>query len=214
MQAVLLFKQYYPSRGGARQATKQAPKGTVINLAGLPTQGNSDSALVLVEFSDFECPFCARHATGVAKELEKKLVQTGKIRRAFANHPLNIHSNAKLLATAATCAKQQGKFWEMYEVLFAKKPKTPEEITPLVAGLSLDVQQFQSCTSNNAEAIKRIDSEAQEAERLGLSGTPAFALGRADAKGNLQVETFINGAVSLEVFEKAINDSLTRQARS
>jgi len=216
MQAVQLYKQSRPSASTRLRAesVKSAPKGTVITIANLPQQGKADTNLVLVEFSDYECPFCARHATGVAAQLDKEFVGTGKMRHVFANNPLPMHHNAKLLATAAICAGEQGKYWQMHDVLFASKPQTKEDIVELAGKLPTNIELLQNCLNNNTEAAKRIEAESEQAKRLGLQGTPGFALGHSDAAGQVHVEKLIMGAIPFEVFKKAINESLPKSSRS
>ena len=101
LQAITLYKQHRRSSGpnSPVQPTRDPAPGTAIDLEGLPIKGSGDARIVMIEFSDYECPFCARHAMGVGKDIEKEFVSTGKVRHAFVNHPLPIHPNARLLAT-------------------------------------------------------------------------------------------------------------------
>jgi protein-disulfide isomerase len=205
-QGMLLFRQYREQEPAAADsdAVQDVPAGTIVDLNGLPVRGSSDASVVLVEFSDYECPFCARHANTVEPELKKQFVDSGKIRYAFANNPLSFHPEAKLLATAAICAGEQGKYWEMHDQLFAKLPKTRAEIAAAAEPLTIDSARLSSCIDNDSSAARRIDGEAKEAERLRMDGTPGFALGVADRSGHVRIRKLINGAQPLEVFRKAI----------
>lgn len=215
-QAIVLFRQVTGSagKGGinpewqaeSREPIRDAPPNSMLEVAGLPTRGSDKAKIFLIEFSDYECPFCARHATGVGEQLKRDFIDTGKIRHAFANNPLPIHPNSKLLASAAFCSGEQGKYWEMHDVLFATKPKRNEEILALASGLSLNVTQFQQCLESSKEAAKRIEVDSETAKNLGLRATPAFALGRVNATGQVEVEKLIIGAVPLKYFQEAIND--------
>jgi protein-disulfide isomerase len=91
----------------------------VLNLDGLTLQGADDAMLVLVEFSDFECPYCRRHSTGVFKELIREFVESGQMMYGFAHNPLtDIHPLARSLSAAAICADRQGLFWPMHDALY------------------------------------------------------------------------------------------------
>src|SRR6266850_6555168 len=132
MQATILYRQYRPPTltgqpPSAKELVVDAAKDSIMDLDGLPTKGNNGN-LVLVEFSDYECPFCARHANGVAQQLEQKYISTGRIRYAFANNPLPIHQNAKFLASAAICAGKQGRYWGMHDRLFSAQPKSKDQV--------------------------------------------------------------------------------------
>src|SRR6185295_15547740 len=102
LQGVILYRQ-----GGRtppkRESVLDAPKGTPLQLNRWPSEGNEQAKVVLIEFSDYECPFCARHATSVAGELKREFIDTGNLRHVFVNLPLPNHKNATPLATAAVC---------------------------------------------------------------------------------------------------------------
>lgn len=208
LQAINLFRGPSSARPGKRQTAAElvidAPEGVVIDLAGLPVEGSSTSAIVLVEFSDYECPFCSRHAQGAGKKIREELVETGKIRHAFANNPLQMHKSARLLAAAAICSGQQAQYWKMYDQLFAFKPTTIGEIHDITKSLELNVQTFDECmTSENTESI--IQKDMAKARELRLTGTPGFAIGQLDDNGVVHVQKLITGAAPLQIFKKVID---------
>jgi protein-disulfide isomerase len=219
MQGMLLVQQYRHASATAAAgdraipvetlAVRNARDGIKIDLANMPIKGKSDARVVLVEFSDYQCPFCARHATSVGPELERRFVATGKIRLAFANNPLPFHLNAKALATAAICAGDQGRYWEMHDSLFAKQPKTPEEIVAIVQSLRMDVAKFEQCRDHNTQADKQIAKDSQKAQQLEMNFTPGFAIGIADDSGQVKVRKLISGAQPSEVFTRALDEVLS-----
>jgi len=213
MQLGIYFKGLRPStpRPTAEPVT-EPPEGTVVDITGMPARGENDSPLVLVEFSDYECPFCARHATEVAPVLEKEYVETGKLRLAFANNPLAFHRNAKFLATVAICAGAQDQYWQMHDVLFESKPKTEEEVMALVPELRLDVGQLRSCVESGTEASRRIESDIKQANSLGLRGTPSFALGLKKGGGKVEIKKLIRGAGPLNLFQREIDAAMMAKA--
>jgi protein-disulfide isomerase len=212
IQGVILYRQSWGSAptGPRQQPTKDAPKGAVMDLAGLPVKGSSSAKVILVEFSDYECPFCSRHATGVGQELEKEFIATGKVRKAFANNPLPMHLNAKLLATAAICAGRQNRYWEMHDALFSKKPTTKDGVQALLSDLAVDPAAFQKCVDTDVEVGQEIARDTQKAKEFQLSGTPSFGIGRVDSQGHITIDKFVNGAQPIGVFEKAIGEVLSK----
>ena len=216
MQGTLVYQQYRRSARSSQTqvapaetpAVQNAQQDISIDLTPLPIKGRKDARVVLVEFSDYQCPFCARHTATVEPDLETQFVASGKIRYAFANNPLPFHLNAKPLATAAICAGDQGNYWEMHDRLFAKQPKTMDEVESIVQSLKLDVAQFKRCRDSSPEPDKRIDSDRQKAQELRMNFTPGFAIGIADNAGRLSVKKLISGAQPIEVFSRTLNELL------
>jgi protein-disulfide isomerase len=205
-----------PGRQGQQQRrapVTKAPEGAVMDLAGLPIRGDDRAKVVLLEFSDYQCPFCSRHAEGPGREVDEQFVQTGKIRHVFANNPLPIHKEAKLLATAAICAGDQGRFWEMHDGLFEAKPNSSSGVLTIANDMKLDSKQFSQCLADTKGANARITKEMGKAKEFNLTGTPAFAIGRIEANSTtIKIETLVLGAQPFGVFEKAINDALAAKS--
>jgi protein-disulfide isomerase len=213
MQAAILYHQHStPSSVAPPQPepVRDAPQEAILDSKDLPSAGNSASRVVLVEFSDYECPYCQRHAAGVGREVTERFVSPGKIRHIFVNNPLDMHPNAKFLATAAMCAGEQGHYWEMSEAIFNSKPKTESDVMPLLKRLKLEDGVFRECL-DSPEAEKRIARDRNSAKTLGLSGTPAFAIGIADSQGRIRLKKFITGAQPIEVFDEVISQMLKDQ---
>jgi protein-disulfide isomerase len=208
---MILYNQYNDrptNQALANQPIRDAPEGTILDLEGLPIKGKRTAQVVLVEFSDYECPFCARHAKDVAPELEREFLDTGKIALVFVNNPLPIHPAAKLLATAAFCAGKQDHYWEMHTTLFTVAPKSKDELLVLAKDLSLNVGEFEHCLGDSVASAERIESDMRRARELQFTGTPSFAVGHTNTDGRLTVEKLIVGAQPMTVFQAAINDVL------
>jgi len=208
MQGTILYLQY-DSRKGTRTSVdpvRNAPRSSVLDLKGLPLRGNREAKVVLVEFSDYECPFCERYALGVGKVVEKNFISSGSVQHAFVNNPLPNHSNAVLLASAAICAGDQNRYWEMHDILFEKKPRSRDEIISIVEAAKYDIPKFLKCLDHDEEPAKRISLDRGTAQRLNLSATPAFALGWLDSSGLVRVEKLIIGSQPLQILDKAIKD--------
>lgn len=163
----------------------------VRNVAG-------SGSVVVVEFTDFQCPFCARHATGTVPELRKAL--DGQARYVVVNLPLENHPQAIPAAEAAECAAEQGKYWEMHDALFARQSELAATNYGLVAAaLGVDVGRFDACLQADA-ALARVKADVALAARLGVRATPTLFIGRMNSGGGVDLLKQINGAAPAETF--------------
>ena len=166
-----------------------------ISTENSPTRGPKDAPVTIVEFSDLQCPFCAR-GSSVLRDLMAEY--PGQIQLIFKNFPLNIHPKAQLAHRAALAAAQQGKFWEMHDVLFANQQKVnPDFVRKTALELALDLARFDK-DQNDPQLQAIIDRDQKEGARLGVNGTPSFLI-----NGKLLV-----GAQPKETFETILNSSL------
>jgi len=166
--------------------------------------------VVLIEFSDFECPFCARHAQTTAPKIKELFVDSRRIQHVFLNFPMEFHRNAQVAAEAAECAALQGKFWQMHERLYAQQQALRKTDLMLAAQtLELDATAFGECL-NTGETKDKVMRDAEEGRRLGVSGTPAFLLGIRRKDGSIDLMKRLNGALPFERFEETINEVLSR----
>lgn len=204
-----LSRRSVPSDAESR-AIRNTDGTTTINIAGMPAQGADEAKVAVVEFSDYECPYCARYATTVFPELKNQFISAGKVRYVFANFPLPNHRNAKLLAGAAICAGQQSAYWKMHDELFGSRPKTMEELLDLGKQAGLQMQPFSQCLGEDRPISERIQIDQQIAREFQISGTPSFVLGAIDAQGRVVAEDIIVGAQPLLAFESAITRLLNR----
>ncbi len=163
--------------------------------------GDPAAPITIYEFSDFECPFCARYANETAGRIKAEYVATGQVRLVFRDYPLNIHPSAETAAVASRCAAAQEQFWPMYELLFATQgqrwggdPTQDREMMVAFADeLNLDATAFAQCMDDPSVA-QAVRTEAALAEQLGINSTPNFLI-------NGQV---IRGALPFEAFQEAI----------
>lgn len=181
-------------------------KGPRISTADRPSMKEGSPAVVLVELSDFECPYCGLSAREVMPQVQEKLVRVGKVEVVYLNLPLQIHSHAFQAAQAASCAGDQKKFWEMHDLLFAHQHELAQEQLSGYAGeAGLDLPAFQKCLASG-----RHDGEIRQnirtAQILGISGTPAYVLGRrSPGSDKVEVEEVIKGVLPYEELEKKVN---------
>ena len=169
--------------------------------------GNADAPLTLVEFTDYQCPFCKRFHDRSWPELKKAYVDTGKVRYVVRDMPLSFHAQALPAAIAARCAGEQGQFWKVHEVLFnAQDTLSPAMIrsTALAAGVA--AEPFDKCSADPATR-KAVEADVAEAERIGVTGTPGFVL--AKKRGSKLDGILILGAQATSVFSSRIDAMLT-----
>jgi protein-disulfide isomerase len=202
---ILYCQQQAAPQGPALSAVEAiSDRSLKVSVDHAPKLGKSGAKVALIEFADFECPFCRNHASTVFPLLKERFIETGVAAYYYVHLPLTSHRHAIDAAKAAECASGQGRFWEMHDLLFKVSEPTslvPEEIRKLAASLQIDLGAFDACLGTVAE---RIDSDIAQANRLGIKGTPTFMLGTIAQNGTVALSTRINGARPLEVFVKAI----------
>jgi protein-disulfide isomerase len=199
---------------GARAApSRPAFKPTEVTIEGAPVLGAADAIVTLVEFSDYDCPFCRRHKDRVMPDLVKNFVDTGKLKYVMREFPLAMHPNAKGAAQAALCAGDQDQYWQMHDKMFENQRKLAvENLKAFAAELELDTAAFDACLDDGKYA-KQVSDDLTSGGRMGITGTPAFVLGLTDPKdpNKAKVTEFISGAQSLEKFTQVI-ENLLKQA--
>ena len=181
-----------------RRAGPDPSRVYTIKTAGAQAKGPETAVVTIVEFSEFQCPFCAR----VAPTL-KQIAETYKdnVRIVWKHLPLPIHGDAVGASLAAEAAGKQGKFWEFHDRLFADQTKLgPEDLKQHAKALQLDINRFETDLLNSDDR-KKIDADVAEAKALDIRGTPGiFINGR-----------FIAGAQPFETFAKMIDEELTKR---
>ena len=167
-----------------------------IGEGGRPARGSASAPIKIVEFSDYECPFCKRAEPTVEKVME---VYGDKIRLVFRDYPLPFHANAKPAAMAAACAEAQGKFWEYHDKLFTSAKLDADTLRALAGELSLDQAKFDTCLAEEKYASV-VEKDMEDASAVGVRGTPAFFI-----NGRM-----ISGAQPFEKFKEIIDEELAR----
>lgn len=182
---------------------------TDVSVDGVPRKGASAAKIVLIEFSDFECPFCAQHAHGPYAQIQQQYVSTGKVQYAFRHFPLEqLHPAAKQAAEAAACANDQGKFWELHDKLFENQRALQlSNLHEYAKSAQVDSSRFEVCMTGH-QMGRRVSDDLAEARRLGLRATPAFVLGEIQPNQTVRVTRRIVGAHPMEVFELALDEML------
>ena len=171
------------------------PPGAEVSVEGAPRLGPAKAPVTIVEYADYECPYC-QQVYPVMKRLEKDY--DGKLSVVFKDCPLPMHSHAKKAAEAANCAKEQGKFWEYHNTLFENPGKLDTaQLKDYSKALGLNTAEFDKCLDGGAETAK-VQKATDDAQALGLSGTPSFFI-----NGH-----YYNGAMKYEALRDVVEQEL------
>ena len=213
-------QQAPPSQPTAEQEPQAPTEPTRISSVSLdddPMRGKEDAPVTLVEFSDYQCPFCQRAANETIPQVVTEYVDTGKVKHVFRDYPIEgIHPNAIPASVAAQCANEQGKYWVYHDLLFSKQTEwqglsgndTNSKFKQYAADLGLDTANFNSCFDSNKYADE-VSKDIQDGTTYGVSGTPTFFIGN-DKDGY----TLIVGAQPFSTFKTTIDQVLANSSSS
>ena len=191
-------------------AAAAVPPDLALAIAGAPAKGATNAKVTLIEFSDYQCPFCARYARDTYSQIDRDYVKTGKVRYVFRNLPLeSIHPQSFKAHEAALCAGDQGKYWEMHDQLFANQNALdPASLAGYARTAGVDAAKFEPCLTGATHA-SRVRADLSEAERLGARGTPTFYIGlTVPGDSKVKVVRVLRGAQSYAAFREAIDGVL------
>ena len=195
---------------GARAAAPSGPNvaGKIFNLGDNPAKGSSKAKVALIEFTDYQCPFCKRHKENTQPQIETEYVDSGKVRFVSLDMPLAMHPLAPKAAEAAHCGGDQGQYWELRDQLFENQ-RTLEPWNAHAEALGLDVAQYEECLNSGtyADAVK---ADIAEGSKAGVTGTPSFVVAVIDEKDPSKAKglTFIRGAQQFAAFQAALDEAI------
>jgi protein-disulfide isomerase len=183
-----------------------------VNVAGAPTLGRSHAPVTLVEFTDYQCPFCQRFFATTLRALIAEYVDSGKVRYVLRDNPLDqLHPNARKAAEAAHCAGDQGRYWAMHDVLFSSGGAlAPAELATHARVIGLDSAQFDECLASGRHAVE-VQQGIDDGAAAGVRGTPSFVIGLT-RDGDVVEGTPVRGAQPIESFRRIIDQALRGRA--
>lgn len=192
------------------EAQKFEPKD--LDLAGAARRGAAEAPVTLVEFTDYQCPFCRRHFQSVMPQILKDYVDTGKVRYVLKEFPIpSLHPGAPKAAEGALCAGDQEAYWEMHDLIFQNpKAVSPDQLKAKAAELALDVAAFSDCL-DSGRFQEQVSADSAAGRDLGVRGTPSFVLGLTDPENPDKITTtkLIRGAQGYGAFKQAIDELLS-----
>jgi protein-disulfide isomerase len=193
--------------GATNTAPTPFPLVKDLQQGHLPLLGNKNAKVLVVEFSDFQCPFCEKYFTETHKQLKEAYIDTNKIAFAYRHYPLTSHNLAQMAGEASECANEQNKFWEYHDLLFNKQETwsqlttetAPATFTEYAGELELNTEQFQNCLTTGKDK-QLVISDMEDGNKAQVDGTPTF---------------FVNGkriigAVPFSELQKAIEEELKK----
>jgi protein-disulfide isomerase len=191
----------------AAPAPSLPPTKVDVESGHLAVLGDQNAKVTLVQFSDFQCPFCRRFFEETLPQIKKEYIDTGKVKLTFRHYPLDFHPAAYPSALAAECANEQGKFWELHDKIFEEQAKqgtgtvqyTIDDVKTWAAAIVMDQTQFASCIDSN-KYDAQVKEDVADAQKVGVSGTPATYV-----NGML-----VSGAQPYSVFKTIIDQELQK----
>lgn len=200
--------------GARAPAAAPQPAGfqpQTISIGSSPFKGKEDAVVTLIEYSDYQCPFCSRNYRDVLPLIQEEYIDTGKVKFVMRENPLSsIHRDATNASMAALCAGDQGKYWEMHNMLFDNQRELAiDNLKSYAEDIGLDTATFNECLDNK-EHEKTVRKDMASGAKLGVRGTPGFFIGLTDQSDPDKVElsVFIKGAQGIDNFRASIDDLL------
>ena len=198
----------------AQQPTGQ-PSGPVkVSVDNDPILGDKNAPLTLIEFSDYECPFCKRAFTDVLPELKKAYIDTGKVKLVYRDYPLSFHANAEKEAEAAECTRSQSNdatYFKFHDQIFTKTTAggtglALTELPVIAKSLGLNVNQFQQCL-DSGKFKDEVAKDIADGSAAGVSGTPSWIIGSSNKDGQIEGQLIV-GAQPFSAFKVIIDEKL------
>src|SRR5579875_1471439 len=188
-----------PQQQGGEQITKAK-----VSIEGAFSMGSKDAPLTMVEFTDFQCPYCQRFHVQTFAELKRDYIDTGKLRFVSRDLPLDFHPNAMQAAEAGRCAGEQGQFWAMRDRMNSNPEKLDlNNLVRWAQDLKLNVASFRSCVESQ-KYKNAIQTDILTAQRIGANGTPSFVIGKSTPDG-VDGELVV-GAMPYSMFDQKLKD--------
>jgi protein-disulfide isomerase len=183
-----------------------------IAIADEPARGNASAKITMVEVSDYHCPYCRRQTLQIMPQLMAEYVNSGKVRYVFVDYPIaQLHPDAFKSHEAANCAGDQGKYWQMHEILFTNSPaKDASQLVERAKMVGLDAAKFSACLSSGRHA-PAINSSIARMQQLGVGGTPLTLIGLTPLPGApMKIVSSVYGAKPYAEFKAAIDAALAQ----
>jgi protein-disulfide isomerase len=186
----------------------------VFDVTGAPAMGDAKARVVLIEFSDYQCPYCLDYFKTTYRKIVDEYVNSGKIRYVVRDFPgESIHPDALKAAEAARCATEQGKFWPMHDSLFAnQRTLGTTGIYDSATSVGLNIDQFRACVDSEKH-VAGIRKDEDETTKLGAKGTPAFFIGTVDPANPSKVKLAkaLIGSQPITAFQQVFDSLLPKQ---
>jgi protein-disulfide isomerase len=194
-----------------QEKAPETPDNLSVLVTGAPSLGDPAARVAIIEFGDYQCPFCGQHANQVMPQILRDYVNAGKVRYFFRDTPIeSLHPQALKASEAALCSGDQGKYWEMHDRLFKNQQVLAEtDLVGHAGELKLDVPKFKECLSSG-RYTNQIRDGVQEVMKFGVRGTPSFFVGMLVPSTKAPIR--LVGAKPYSAFQQALDELLALQA--
>ena len=170
----------------------------------LPFAGSQSATIGIVEFTDYQCPYCKQHHETTYSDLMLNFINDGIVRYFVSDFPLPSHFTARPAAIAANCARKQGEYWRFHDTLFEYSPGfTEETFFEIASTLNLDVSLYKNCIEDDSNE-QYLETQLLNAKSIGITGTPTFIVGKVDDSGIIRNGLLLKGFKSLAEFTSVI----------
>ncbi len=198
----------------ARRA-QSGVRGTArVSVSGKASLGSPDAPVTMVEFSDYQCPFCKRYVSIVFPTIKRDYIDTGQVRYIFSDFPIaTLHPQAPKAHEAAHCAGEQNQYWAMHDILFEKsKDFSVQALQRYAEEVGLNADQFNDCLQTGRYADK-VNQEIAAGRKAGVGGTPSFIIGLSGSEEQI-TGTFVVGAQPAATFKQVIDKALQASGKA
>jgi protein-disulfide isomerase len=192
------------AKPAAAPQEEQPTRAKITDLSGVSMLGSKSAPLTIVEYTDYQCPFCQRFHVTAFSELKKEYIDTGKVRFFSKDMPLDFHPNAMRAAQAARCAGEQSKFWELRDTMGANPDKLDiDHILGFAGDLKMDTAALRTCI-DSTKYKEPVQRDVLEAMKIGANGTPTFIVGKSMGEG-VDGELLV-GAMPFQMFDTKLKE--------
>lgn len=185
---------------------ERLPEKVTASIDDDPVKGREDAPVIIVEFSEFQCPFCRRFTLQTLPQIKSEYVDTGKVKMVFRDYPLPFHNFARDAAKAANCAGKEGKYWEMHGIMFSSGNLSPDDLRNHAKQIGLNMKRFEACMQD-PDVDAEISKDMSDATQYGIRGTPSFIIGKNKGGSTFEGE-LVKGALPFEEFKRVIEKYL------
>jgi protein-disulfide isomerase len=203
------IKNFLQALAQAQQPGEAALVNKTVQVDGVPSKGAASARVMMVEVSDYHCPFCRRFRQETQPQIDAQYIETGKIRYAFIDYPIaQLHPDAFRAHEAANCAGDQGKYWEMNAQLFSQPTRDVAALVSQAGKVGINTSQFKSCLDGGKYAGP-VRESISRMQTLGIDSTPTFLIGLTPPAGQpMKVLKVVKGAVPFEDFKSTLESVL------
>lgn len=207
---IRLLRETLEKRTSEAREQKDTVRTAMVSIDDDAMMGSIDAPVTMIEFSDYQCPFCKDYVKKTFSQIKARYIDTGQVRYVFRDFPLSsMHQQAERASVAATCAGRQGKYWEMHDKLFdSQSILRNEPWEALALDLRLDLEALRKCMKS-PEAYEEARKDMVDGRAAGVQGTPGFFIG-VTRPGKFIEGKFIRGALPFDVFKTEIDNMLTK----